>query len=629
MYKGSKTHCGQSSSFVLSKEIELWNKVSKDTASWESAARETMASSIMLKQLHISNFALIDELEIEFGRGFTVLTGQTGAGKSIIIGALHMILGERADTDMIRHGEAKAVVEAWVDISGHEAIQRFLKAEELEASDNTLILRREIRSSGSRAFINDSPVTVGQMRHIGNQLVDLHGQHDHQLLLHEEEQRGLLDQLGDVPLARREYQEAYQETQRTYQEYTQAIKQKDSANQRLQLIQFQHKELTDAALYAEEEEELRAEMNRLDKFEDLQLKAGQIVGIGQDEGSGVLEQLRKLKQILRELNDLDPQFETYLEECTSAQVSLQELFDFAEQYVDTLEFNPSRLEECRQRYATLQKLEKKYALPIPELLDYRDKIGEEIASFSSSEERIERLEEALDDAKIRLGEKALALHDARVHEGEKTARAIEQTLHAVGIPDGELEIECSWLTQDGFEINAASLSKPKHFAGPQTLHCVDYGAESVRILIRTNKGEALKPLAKIASGGEISRIMLAIKSILVEQQSLPVMIFDEIDTGISGGISEKVGRKMREMSRHCQILAITHQAQIACQADLHLRVWKQEVDDRMVSTLEPLSHEGQIMELASLLGGEQTSSQSKELATEMLNAAQKEIQPLT
>ena len=613
MYKGSKTHCGQFSSFVLS----------RDTVSWE-----TVTTSIMLKQLHISNFALIDELEIEFGRGFTVLTGQTGAGKSIIIGALHMILGERADTDMIRHGENKAVVEAWVDISGHKAIQRFLKAEELEATDNTLILRREIRSSGSRAFINDSPVTVGQMRHIGNQLVDLHGQHDHQLLLHEEEQRGLLDQLGDVPVARKGYQEAYHEAQRAYQEYTQAIKQKDSANQRLQLIQFQHKELTDAALYAEEEEELRAEMNRLDKFEDLQLKAGQIVGIGQDEGSGVLEQLRKLKQILRELNDLDPQFETYLEECTSAQVSLQDLFDFAEQYVDTLEFNPSRLEACRQRFATLQKLEKKYTLPLAELIEYRDKIGEEIASFSSSEERIERLEDAFERAKAVLGEKALALHAARVHEGEQTARAIEQTLHAVGIPDGELEVECSWLTQDGFEIKTASLSTSHEHAGPETLHCVEYGAESVRILIRTNKGEALKPLAKIASGGEISRIMLAIKSILVEQQSLPVMIFDEIDTGISGGISEKVGRKMREMSRHCQILAITHQAQIACQADQHLRVWKQEIEGRMVSTLEPLTREGQITELASLLGGEQTSSQSEELAVQMLSAAQKEIQPL-
>jgi DNA repair protein RecN (Recombination protein N) len=623
MYKGSKTHCGQFSSFVLSSDKASWNTVAEDTVSWE-----TVTTSTMLKQLHISNFALIDELEIEFGRGFTVLTGQTGAGKSIIIGALHMILGERADTDMIRHGENKAVVEAWVDISGHAAIQSFLKAEELEATDDTLILRREIRPSGSRAFINDSPVTVGQMRHIGNQLVDLHGQHDHQLLLHEEEQRGLLDQLGDVPLARREYQQAFQQTQHAYQEYTHAIKQKDSADQRLQLIQFQHKELTDAALYAEEEEELRAEMNRLDKFEDLQLKAGQIVGIGQDEGSGVLEQLRKLKQILRELNDLDPQFETYLEECTSAQVSLQDLFDFAEQYVDTLEFNPSRLEESRQRFATLQKLEKKYTLPLVELIEYRDEIGEEIASFSSSEERIERLKDAFESAKGVLGEKALALHYARVHEGEKTARAIEQTLHAVGIPDGELEVECSWLTQDGFEIEAASLSNSHNRADPQTLHCVEYGAESVRILIRTNKGEALKPLAKIASGGEISRIMLAIKSILVEQQSLPVMIFDEIDTGISGGISEKVGRKMREMSRHCQILAITHQAQIACQADHHLRVWKEEVDGRMVSTLEPLTAEGQVHELASLLGGEQTSSQSEELAMQMLRAAQKEIQPL-
>lgn len=593
----------------------------------------------MLTQLHISNFALIDELEIEFGAGFTVLTGQTGAGKSIIIGALHMILGERADTEMIRHGESKAVVEAWVDISRQGtvqgAIQDFVPAEDSETNKQTLILRREIRSSGSRAFINDTPVTVAQMRQIGNQLVDLHGQHDHQILLNEDEQRGLLDQLGDVPDAQRAYQEAYKETQQIYQEYTQALHQKDTADQRLQLIQFQYKELMDAALYAEEEDELRAEMNRLDKFEDLQSKAGHIVSLGQDEGNGVLEQLRKLKGLLRELHDLEPQFETYLEECTSAQVSLQDLFDFTEQYLDTLEFNPSRLEECRQRFASLQKLEKKYALTLQELIEYRDTIGEEIASFSSSEERIERLGEALRIAKQNLGEKAIAIHHARVEEGEKTARAIEKTLEAVGIPDGELKVECRWLTQDGFEIQKEDLnleddsSLNDDESIPTIIHCLEHGAESVRLLIRTNKGEALKPLAKIASGGEISRIMLAIKSILVEQQSLPVMIFDEIDTGISGGISEKVGRKMREMSRHCQILAITHQAQIACQADHHYRVWKQEVEGRMVSTLEPLSYEGKIKELASLMSGEEASSHSEELAKEMLGTAQKEIKPLT
>lgn len=593
----------------------------------------------MLTQLHISNFALIDELEIEFGAGFTVLTGQTGAGKSIIIGALHMILGERADTEMIRHGESKAVVEAWVDISRQGtvqgAIQDFVPAEDSETNKQTLILRREIRSSGSRAFINDTPVTVAQMRQIGNQLVDLHGQHDHQILLNEDEQRGLLDQLGDVPDAHRAYQEAYKETQQIYQEYTQALHQKDTADQRLQLIQFQYKELMDAALYAEEEDELRAEMNRLDKFEDLQSKAGHIVSLGQDEGNGVLEQLRKLKGLLRELHDLEPQFETYLEECTSAQVSLQDLFDFTEQYLDTLEFNPSRLEECRQRFASLQKLEKKYALTLQELIEYRDTIGEEIASFSSSEERIERLGEALHIAKQNLGEKAIAIHHARVEEGEKTARAIEKTLEAVGIPDGELKVECRWLTQDGFEIQKEDLNLEDDSSLiddesiPTIIHCLEHGAESVRLLIRTNKGEALKPLAKIASGGEISRIMLAIKSILVEQQSLPVMIFDEIDTGISGGISEKVGRKMREMSRHCQILAITHQAQIACQADHHYRVWKQEVEGRMVSTLEPLSYEGKIKELASLLSGEEASSHSEELAKEMLGTAQMEIKPLT
>ena len=618
MYKGSKTHCGQFSSFVLS----------GDTAKTHS----------MLTQLHISNFALIDELEIEFGPGFTVLTGQTGAGKSIIIGALHMILGERADTEMIRHGASKAVVEAWVDISKQSAvqgaIQDFVQAEDSEARKQTLILRREIRSSGSRAFINDTPVTVAQMRQIGNQLVDLHGQHDHQILLNEDEQRGLLDQLGNVPHARRAYEEAYKETQQIYQEYTQALRQKDTADQRLQLIQFQHKELMDAALYPEEEEELRAEMNRLDKFEDLQSKAGHIVSLGQDEGSGVLEQLRKLKGLLRELHDLEPQFETYLEECTSAQVSLQDLFDFTEQYLDTLEFNPSRLEECRQRYASLQRLEKKYTLTLQELIEYRDTIGEEIASFSSSEERIERLEDAYRTAKKTLGEKAIALHHARVEEGEKTARAIEKTLDAIGIPDGELKVECTWLTQDGFGVQKADLhdeldsSPQKDESIPATIHCLEHGAESVRLLIRTNKGEALKPLAKIASGGEISRIMLAIKSILVEQQSLPVMIFDEIDTGISGGISEKVGRKMREMSRHCQILAITHQAQIACQADHHHRVWKQEVEGRIVSTLEPLTQEGRIEELATLLSGEDPSSYSAELAKEMLEAAQKDIQPL-
>lgn len=564
----------------------------------------------MIQTLYIKDFALIDELEVSFQEGLNILTGQTGAGKSIIIGALNMILGERADTDVIRQGADKAIAEAIIKTGNNEEIAKLLEENAVEPRSE-LILRREIRSSGSRGFINDTPVTITVLRQVGDYLVDLHGQHDHQMLLKEENHRAVIDGFGEVKTALEAYKNAHAEMAELRKELKSLQKRERELEEKVELYRFQVKELEDAQLDPNEEEELEAEMHLLDNAEELDQKAGKIVEIGDRDEINVMGLLNEIKLHLEDIARIEPEFESYREEISSARISIQETIQFAERYRNKIEFNPNRLEQLRQRQNQLNSLQKKYQRSIPELIEYLQEIKKELSLAENFDLEIEKMEQEIREKAGELANKARKLHNDREKVGRQLSKKIEEELSKLGIPHADFEVRVDWLiTSD--EQGWITIDG-------QPVECTEHGCDDIRLYISTNKGEEPKPLAKIASGGEISRVMLALKSIMAREQSLPVMIFDEIDTGISGEISEKVGRTMRSLSERCQIIAITHQPQIASQAHKHYKVEKVEEQGRTVSRIIPLNEDEHITEVATLMSGEEITEAALESATELIN----------
>jgi len=564
----------------------------------------------MIKSLYIKDFALIDELEVSFEEGLNILTGQTGAGKSIIVGALNMILGERADTEVIRQGTSKAIAEAIIEIGEYEEVNQLLEENAVEKRSE-LILRREIRSSGSRGFINDTPVNISVLRQVGNYLVDLHGQHDHQMLLKEENHRGVIDGFAEVQPALKAYKESYQEMLELRKELRELQKRERELQEKVELYQFQVEELEDAELDPEEEDKLEEEIHLLDNAEELDQKAGAIVEMGDHNEINVMELLNQIKLHLEDISRIEPEFESYLEEISSARISIRETVQFAERYRSKIEFNASRLEKLRKRQNQLNSLQKKYHRSIPELIEYLHEIKKELSLAENFDLEIEKLEEKINDQANELAEKAKELHKVREKVGEQLSKQIEDELSKLGIPHANFEVRVDWMV--------TSESQGWITVEGQPVECTEHGCDEVRLYISTNKGEEPKPLAKIASGGEISRVMLALKSIIAREQSLPVMIFDEIDTGISGEISEKVGRTMRRLSERCQIIAITHQPQIASQAHKHYKVQKVEQDGRTVSRIIPLNENEHVTEVATLMSGEDITDAALESAQELIN----------
>ncbi|MEX0944510.1 MAG: DNA repair protein RecN [Balneolaceae bacterium] len=561
----------------------------------------------MIKSIYIKDFALIDELDVQLGPGLNVLTGETGAGKSIIIGALNMILGERADTDVIRQGADKAISEATIEVGENEWLRKLLDENAVEFS-HELILRREIRQTGSRAFINDTPVNISVLKLVGDQLVDLHGQHDHQLLLKDEYHLGVIDQFDSVKPVLDEYQAEFRLMSGLQKELRDLKRRERELKEKTELYQFQVKELEAAELNPDEEEELISEMNLLDNAEDLDQKTLAITEIGSGDEVSLIQLMNTIKLHLEDMARIEPEFENYLQEINTARISVQETIQFAERYRDRIEFNPQRLEKLRQRQSELNRLQKKYMRSIPELIDYYNEIRDELNIAENFDLEIEKIELKISDQAKRLTQKAIDLHQKRRSVGEQLSFELIESLKNLGILHGQFRVDVNWLYSDKGWISVDG----------QSVDCQETGCDDVQFFISTNKGEDPKPLVKIASGGEVSRVMLSLKSILAKEHHLPVMIFDEIDTGISGKISEKVGKVMRNLSTYCQIVAITHQPQIASQAHKHYRVKKIEDGERTITRIEALSNDEHIREVAGLMSGEEITDSALMSARELI-----------
>jgi DNA repair protein RecN (Recombination protein N) len=565
----------------------------------------------VIKTIYVKDFALIDELEIHPGAGLNIITGQTGAGKSILVGALNMILGERADTEVIRSGATKAIAEAIIALpSKNPVLEALLKEAEVEVGAE-LILRREIRDSGSRAFINDTPVAISVLKAVGDQLVDLHGQHDHQLLLREENHQLVLDVDAEVVASLNEYRTQFDLYTSLDRELKSLRRQEQQLREKQELFRFQVKELEQARLDPDEIEEMENEMRLLDNAEILDQKAALISSVGGDGELDITTVLTTLEHALEDLARIEPEFGSYLQEFEAARITVQETIQFAERYRSTIEFNPNRLEFLRNRQSDIKKLEKKYGKTVTELLEYLDDVRAKLNLADNFEIEIEKLVQKLGSARKTLTQAALNLHNARIAAGTQLSASIIAELAHLGIPHAAFRVDVSWISDKNGWIQIEG----------ENIGCTESGADTIRFFISTNKGESPKPLSKTASGGEISRVMLALKSILAREQSLPVMIFDEIDTGISGEVAEKVGRTMRRLSSTCQIIAITHQPQIASQAHHHFKVAKIESADRTTTSITKLNDADHILEVATLMSGATVTSAAIESAKQLIQEA--------
>jgi DNA repair protein RecN (Recombination protein N) len=565
----------------------------------------------MLKNLYVRNFALIDELSASFAPGLSIITGETGAGKSILIGALNLVLGERASTELVRTGATKAVIEAVFSEDHYGTVASALENAGIDITPD-LILRREISSNGqSRCFINDCPCPVALLKQTGQQLVDLHGQHEHQLLLHADTHISLLDDFGGLADDTSRYREHLLRFRELSSRKEALLKKSSSLREKRGLLEYQFKELNETDLREQEAEQLDEEINLLENAETLFSLSSELGQILYDSDQSAYTVMSSSMHLLEKLAGIDRRFEIHLEELRGATTVIEEINRFLTRYVSSFEFNREHLDELRERQMLLHRLGKKYGKTIPELIEFRNELAGELVLDDNLADEIAVLDERIDIARKELSAEAYELSGKRSVAASAIEKAITENLRQLGIP---------------FSAFQACISHDEQPEGDILIDGKRYrtfgdGYDRVEFMISTNIGEQPKPLAKVASGGEISRIMLALKSALARSARLPILVFDEIDTGISGSIAQTVGFSLKSLSRLHQIIAITHLPQIAAMADLHLAVSKSVQADRTVTAVRDLDKQEHIREVARLISGKNISSSSINLAEELIEAA--------
>ena len=562
----------------------------------------------MLFSLYIRNFALIQELSIEFRPGLTIITGETGAGKSILVGALNLVLGERSSSELVRSGTNKAVIEAVLKNAGTEKIDTLLSAADIEPAPE-LIIRRELSSSGqSRCFINDTPCTATLLKQVGELLIDLHGQHEHQLLLRADTHETILDEYGGTLPEVTTYRAARSLLQNLQQQSGQLKKDAAEIHDKKEILDFQLNELNALDLITGEEESNETEIILLENAETLFTLSTALSDLLYNSEHSAYSSISTALHTLEKLANIDKRFAIHLEETRTAKSIVDELSRFSRSYSSDIDFNPGRLDSLRERQLLLQRISKKYGRSLPELIALRNELEARIALEDNLEEEKARIEREIKMQKATLTLHAEKLSCKRQEAAHRLERAIQEHLASLGIPNATFIVSITHEEHGNGEIAIEE----------QTFTALPNGYDKIEFLISTNPGEKPRPLVKVASGGEISRIMLAIKSALASTAKLPILIFDEIDTGISGRIAEAVGKSLKALSRRHQIIAITHLPQIAAMADLHLSVQKSVQDDRTVTEVTVLDHESRLKAIAQLISGKNISPSSLSLAAELV-----------
>jgi DNA repair protein RecN (Recombination protein N) len=551
----------------------------------------------MLTELYIENFALIDRLTVSFAPGLNILTGETGAGKSIVIDAINVLLGERAGTELIRTGTSRAVLQATFDLGDAPHLLPALEELGVEPEEGVIIFSREVAREGRNlARINGRTCPVNVIRQVGDLLVDLHGQHEHQSLLREEHHINFLDALGDADFIQTKAEVAELSRRRSAlrQELHELQTDERDRLRAIDLLTFQVQEIEKAALTPGEEEELAAERNRLanaEKLHESATTAYQLLYEG-EEGRSVLDALGEAEMQLAGLLRYDESLEPLVQALQAASVQITDACRELGDYRDGAQFDPERLNEVEERLELLGTLKRKYGESLPAVLAYGNEKRAELDRLSHHEERLEEIGLEIRRAEKELAERALQLSAARAALAERLAADVQAELTGLGMPKAVFRVDLAQHPQeDGLPVGDGRVAV--------TLQ----GIDAVAFHISANPGEPPKPLAKIASGGELSRIMLALKAVSARGAGVPTLIFDEIDTGIGGRTAEVVGDKLAQVARVAQVISVTHLAQLAFYADRHFLLEKETAGERTVSRMRDLSDDERVEELARLQAG--------------------------
>jgi DNA repair protein RecN (Recombination protein N) len=573
----------------------------------------------MLSELHIENFAIISQLDLNFTHGLTIFTGETGAGKSIIIDAVEAILGSRAEATMVRAGADRAVIEASFEVPDEveQAVRLILVREELLEEVGLLTLGREIRNNGrSIARVNGRIVNIGILSELSEYLVDVHGQSEHLSLLHVRQHLGLLDSYAHVEEEQEEYQQDYYQLMQVRKQLAELRKAESDAARQIGILKYQIDEIESARLHEGEEDELRAERTRLTNAEGISStvqEAVQILDEGTPESPGVSDLIGQVTSLLNNLSRLDPQQEKLSER---AQNALDEMTDLAvslRDYLETVEFNPKRLDQVEERLNLIQNMKRKYGENIPAILRFVEQVKTQLDSITHASERILELESDENELLKKLGKIGELLSSQRHAAATRLEVALETELMHLSMAGAKFKV--TFIERQSDE--GVALSDGRKVAFDST------GLEHVEFLVAPNPGEGLKPLVKIASGGETSRLMLAIKNVLAQADKVPTLIFDEIDQGIGGRVGSAVGKKLWELARQHQVLCVTHLPQLAAFGEQHLRVIKQIKDGRTETQVEILKGENRLIELAQMMG--EVSDGTRQSAKELLNSVSQTV----
>ncbi|KGL63080.1 DNA repair protein RecN [Polaribacter sp. Hel1_85] len=550
----------------------------------------------MLAQLTINNYALINHLSIDFSSGLSIITGETGAGKSILLGALGLVLGNRADLSSLKDTSTKCIVEAKVAISNYN-LEDFFNEVDLDYEAETII-RREILPSGkSRAFVNDTPVTLSVLNQLRTKLIDVHSQHQTMQLSDNNFQFSILDALAKNSARIASYKRGFIQLNKLKKELSLLEEQKKEANQQYEYNSHLFKELEEAKIKAEEQDELEEKLEKLNNIEDIKLNLSESLEITINEEIGIQNLLNTLENRLSKIATFSKEYQEISARITSVKIEIDDVVSELENANENVDFNPNEAEEINDRLQLLYNLQKKHSVSNnAELINVFEELSEKVGQVESADEFINAKQKQIDDVAVKLDKVADLISNARTKTIPKLNKQLQVLLTDLGMENARFSIKI----------------KP-------TKNYFNNGKDELEFLFSANKGGSFGELKKVASGGELSRIMLSVKTILSENTQLPTIIFDEIDTGVSGEVSNKIAAIMQQMSSNMQVIAITHLPQIAAKGVNHYKVYKKEIKGVTTTNLKLLSKEERIQEIAEMLSGKDISDSALTHAKQLLN----------
>jgi DNA repair protein RecN (Recombination protein N) len=566
----------------------------------------------VIRELHIENYVLVEKANLVFSPKFNIITGETGAGKSILVGALQLLLGHRGEKDAIRKGSNCTLIEGLVDTGNASAVRTILEEGGIIPEDNEIIITRELRSDGrNRCFVNSRRVPLSILRSLGEHLVDLHGQHQHQSLLYPSRQCALLDGFGGLRELKREVGELFEEMRRIRKAITQREGRIASFRDRKDFIAFQIEEIESSQLEVHEDAELKQELSILQNHEKIFMGIDEVCALLQAEDNAPVTGIHRVESIFRDLSHFDHTLSSYAGKLSDLCDTLKEIAYFAQNYRENHRYDPDRIEELNSRLSLIERLKRKYGSTIKDILEYRKNLRKEFDEMTGVDGSLDPLRAQLSNAESMLADKVKRLSEMRFKAADRLSTEVTSVLSGLGMPSARFSVHIEQLPcNDGDAVVRI---------GDTCYRVTQDGMDHVEFHLAANPGEDAKKLSLVASGGEISRIMLALKTICAGADEVSTMVFDEIDVGIGGSMSVKVGETLKKASRNHQVICVTHLPMIAKNADRHFHVKKDVVKDRTVTTIEEVKANERVKEIARMLSGD-ISETTLQHACDILNS---------